>query len=62
MPVNKYAALITGRSQTFINALSVKDLAVLDFSTAGHAVYNLGHIGYVDLTEYHGGAFSASLD
>ncbi len=47
MPVKKYAATPTARMQTLYAASEYKDLAVLDFSTGGHGVYNNGHLPWI---------------
>ncbi len=47
MPVKKYAATPTARMQTLYAAAQYKDLAVLDFSTGGHGVYNNGHLPWI---------------
>lgn len=44
MPLVKYAALPTARMSIFYAAVVYRDLAVIDFSTNGHGLYNYGHL------------------
>ena len=44
MPVVKYVALPTARTEAFNQTTQYTDLAVLDFSTQGHGVYNFGNL------------------
>lgn len=44
MPLIKYAAMPTARTETLNAAVNYGDLAVLDFSTNGHGVYNFGNL------------------
>lgn len=46
MSLKKYAALPSSRMQIFYNLSQYKDLAIVDFSTSGHALYNYGHLGW----------------
>ena len=44
MPLNKYAAFPSARMEAFYLASRYRDLAIIDFSTNGHGVYNYGHL------------------
>lgn len=44
MPLIKYAALPTARMSIFCSASGYRDLAIVDFSTHGHGLYNYGHL------------------
>ncbi len=48
MPLIKYAALPTARMSVFYLASYYKDIAVVDFSTSGHALYNYGHLNRLE--------------
>lgn len=48
MPLNKYAALPTAGMAVFYLASYCKDLAVIDFSTVGHGLYNYGHLNRLE--------------
>ena len=44
MPLTKYAAFPSARMEAFYLASRYRDLAIIDFSTNGHGVYNYGHL------------------
>lgn len=44
MSLIKYAALPTARMSVFYIASNYTDLAIIDFSTSGHGLYNYGHL------------------
>lgn len=48
MPLHKYTSLPTARMEMFYAATRYPDLAVLEFSTSGHALLNYGHLLRLD--------------
>ncbi len=48
MPLHKYTSLPTARMEMFYAATRYPDLAVLEFSTPGHALLNYGHLLRLD--------------
>ena len=44
MPLIQYASFPSARMEAFYFASHYRDLAVIDFSTNGHGVYNFGHL------------------
>lgn len=47
MPLIQYACLPTARMEMFYSAMRYPDLAVLDFSMNGHALYNYGSLPWL---------------
>lgn len=47
MPLKKYAALPSARMQMYYAMSRCNDVAILDYSTDGHSVYNFGHLPYI---------------
>ena len=61
MPLKKLFCLPSARSAMYYCAVQFKDLAILDRSTFGHALYNYGHLTRL-ATRFEGGnAFSTHL-
>lgn len=61
MPVIKYAALPTARIEAYNHAIQYKDIAVLDFSTQGHGVYNFGNLTRLEPLPISKSAFCAHI-
>ena len=61
MPLRKYAATASARMQTLYAASRYKDLAVLDFSTSGHGVYNNGHLPWITHSSENANIFSTHI-
>ena len=47
MPLKKYISLPTARMQMAYSLSQYRDVAVLDFSTAGHGVFHYGHLPWI---------------
>lgn len=47
MPLKKYVSLPTARMQMAYSLSQYRDVAVLDFSTAGHGVFHYGHLPWI---------------
>ena len=61
MPLKKLFCLPSARSAMYYCAVQFKDLAILDRSTFGHALYNYGHLTRL-ATRFEGSnAFSTHL-
>lgn len=47
MPLKKYAAMPSGRMAALFAVAEYEDMAVLDFSTRGHGLFNYGHMPWL---------------
>ena len=47
MSLNKYGTFLNARMAIYQHLLLFKDVAILDCSTSGHAVYNYGHLARI---------------
>lgn len=58
MGLRKYGGAPTARMQMYYLAARYHDLAVLDDSTGGHALFNYGHLGWTNQMPYPENLFS----
>ena len=61
MGLMRYGCLPTARMQMFYLTSGYRDLAILDFSTQGHALFNFGHPAWASSSPPAEGLFSAQL-
>lgn len=62
MPLNKYGTFPNGRINIFNHYILFDDVAILDFSTCGHGVYDYGNLSRLFYQRIDKSCYNANLN